>query len=344
MKTMNSKERIDAALMGEPTDRVPVSLWRHFYQYEDTPRGLADAMLLFQEDYKWDFMKVNPRASYHHEDWGASYKFFKDGLTKPERLDYPVKKLSDLAKIQPLSPLKTRILREHIDALHIIKKELGDRLYFIMTVFSPISILADLAPSRETFRDYLQEDPKLALEAIEAVTKTFEEFVTEILNVGVSGLFYATTYWGNYDFLTDEEHDKFSRPFDMRILSLVKDCPFNLLHVCKSRNMLERLADYPVHAFSWDATDPTNPTIAKGTEILSKAIVGGIDHQKAILQNTPDALISQAESAMKATGGKKWILGAGCTFPPNAPASNLKAIREWAMEYPLSEARKVHHS
>jgi uroporphyrinogen decarboxylase len=66
MKTMTKKERIDAALRGEPVDRIPVSLWRHFYQYEDTARGLADAMLLFQQDYDWDFMKDQPKGKLSH--------------------------------------------------------------------------------------------------------------------------------------------------------------------------------------------------------------------------------------------------------------------------------------
>jgi len=326
---MTKKERINAALQGEAVDRIPVSFWRHFYEREDTARGLADAMLIFQRNFDWDFMKVNPRASYHHEDWGASYKYFKDGYTKPERLTYPVKKASDLGKIMPLDPLKAKVLREHIDALHYIKKELESDVYFIMTVFTPLSIVADMAKSREKFGEYMREEPELTKAAIEAVTVTFEKFVTEILNVGVSGLFYATTHWGTYSMLNDKEFDEFSRPYDMRILNLVKDCPFNVLHVCKSKNMLEKLANYPVHAFSWDAWDPTNPTMAEGLEITGKAVIGGIDHQNTLPTGKSSDCLMEASETMKETGGRRWILGPGCTYPPTTPGSNLIALREW---------------
>jgi uroporphyrinogen decarboxylase len=335
LKTMIKKERIDAALRGEPVDRIPVSLWRHFYQYEDTARGLADAMILFQQDYDWDFMKINPRASYHVEDWGTKFRFFKDGLTKPGRIDYPVKKLLDLEKIRPLEPLKSPVLREHIDAVHYIRKELPADMYFDMTVFTPLSIVGDMTKTRDILTEYLQEDPKLVKQAVEAVTQTFEQFITELLNVGISGIFFATTYWGTYDRITDEQFDEFSRPYDMRILEVVKECPFNVMHVCKSKNMLERLADYPVHAFNWDSQDPTNPGLGQGKEITNKTVIGGIDQKKSMMSANSEMVLKDAENALRQTGGRNWILGAGCTFEPPVPSRNLKSIREWVEQVPV---------
>lgn len=329
MKKMTKKERVNAALRGEPVDRIPVSFWRHFYEREDTPRGLADAMLLFQQNYDWDFMKVNPRGGYHFEDWGAKFRFFKDGLTKPERLDNPVKKINDLAKIHPLEPMKSPILRDHVDALHYISKEIDKDVHFLMTVFSPISVVADMAPSRDKFGEYLLEDPKLVHSAIEAVTQTFEKFITEILNVGISGLFYATTHWGHYGRMTDESFDEFSRPYDMRLLKLVQDHPFNILHVCKGNNMLRALADYPVHAFNWDAADPTNLNLAEGREAVGKTVIGGIGHKSPMSEGTKSECLKEADDALKSLGTKGWMLGAGCTFEPSAPSENLKALREW---------------
>jgi len=65
---MSHRERVRASLAGEETDRPPVSMWRHFFEDETSAEGLAEAMLGFQRRYDWDFMKVNPRASYHAED------------------------------------------------------------------------------------------------------------------------------------------------------------------------------------------------------------------------------------------------------------------------------------
>ncbi len=79
---MNKRERIMATLKGEDVDRPPVSFWRHFYKEETTHEGLAEAMLGFQGKYDWDFMKVNPRAEYHVEDWGNRYEYSGDDFIK----------------------------------------------------------------------------------------------------------------------------------------------------------------------------------------------------------------------------------------------------------------------
>lgn len=329
MKKMSKKERIDMTLAGQPADRIPVSFWRHFYEHEDTPRGLSDAMIKFQEDYDWDFMKVNPRASYHHEDWGVQYKFFKDGFKKPQRVSYSLKKISHLKDIKPLNPLKAPVLRDHLDSLHYISKALQGKTYFLMTVFTPLSIAADMAESRDVFYQYMQEEPQLVLDAVEAITETYEKFVEEALNTGISGLFYATTYWGSYDRLSSEEFDKFSKPFDKRILQLVQNSPFNILHVCKSNNMLAELKDYPVHAFNWDASDPSNIKLDEGKELLGKTVIGGIDHQKTLSEGSSQDCIKEAEHALSRLGQNGWMLGAGCTYSPEAPSSNLKALRRW---------------
>ena len=88
---MSSKrERVKAALAGEPVDRPPVSMWRHFYDLETTAEDLAEAMLGFQRQCDWDFMKVNPRAQYHVEDWGATFRYTGDPYTGPTATHVPV--------------------------------------------------------------------------------------------------------------------------------------------------------------------------------------------------------------------------------------------------------------
>ena len=56
-----------------------MSLWRHFYECERTAEDLAGAMLAFHKKYDWDWMKVNPRASYHVEGWGVKTDYGAGG-------------------------------------------------------------------------------------------------------------------------------------------------------------------------------------------------------------------------------------------------------------------------
>ena len=94
---MQKKERVRAALAGQAVDRVPMSFWGHDYLREWTPRGLADAMLepFFRHD--WDYMKVNPRATYYAEAWGAKFEPSNDSTRGPRMVERVLTSPSDLA-------------------------------------------------------------------------------------------------------------------------------------------------------------------------------------------------------------------------------------------------------
>ena len=80
---MTHWERVRAALRGDDVDQPPISVWRHFYQRENSVEGLAEAMLGFQKQNDWDFMKVNPRANYHAEDWGLKQHLSGSDIVEP---------------------------------------------------------------------------------------------------------------------------------------------------------------------------------------------------------------------------------------------------------------------
>ena len=106
---MTHWERVRAALEGEDVDRVPVSMWRHFFSKETSAESLAEVMLSFQNRFDWDFMKVNPRASYHVEDWGVKTKY--DGDTPPIVVETPVKTPGDWLKLKVLGRRKISFSR-----------------------------------------------------------------------------------------------------------------------------------------------------------------------------------------------------------------------------------------
>src|SRR4030043_266257 len=189
---MTHWERVRAALKGNNIDRVPVSMWRHFYSMETSPETLAEAMLGFQNRFDWDFMKINPRASYHVEDWGVTIKY--DGDNAPNVVAAPVKTPDDWLKLKALD-IHKGVLKEHLVSLELISRGLKNRLPFIMTVFTPLSIASRLVDSEELFLMHLREHTSKVNQALEVITGTFIEFSRACLERGASGLFYATTSW-----------------------------------------------------------------------------------------------------------------------------------------------------
>ena len=322
--SMNHRERVLACLAGEDVDRPPASMWRHFYAEETAAGTLAEAMLGFQREYDWDFMKVNPRASYHAEDWGLTMRTGGDG--SPEAVSWPVSEPADWTRLEVLDPY-AGVLGEQIEALRLIAKGLQGRVPFLMTVFTPLSIAARLVPSEEAFLQHLREHPDSVTHALEVVTETFARYATACLEVGASGLFYATTSWATTDSMTLDEYAASARPYDLRVLEAASEAEFNLLHVCRDNNMLAELGDYPVHAFNWDAHGRGNLSLAEGRTALGpKVMVGGLPHKDGLVDAYPGDLARAVQDTSNAMGAAGWMLGTGCTFPPNTPEENVRAV------------------
>src|SRR5215510_10863928 len=170
---MTRRERIRATLNGDPTDRPPVSLWRHFYDRESSAEALAAAMLEFQRKYDWDFMKVNPRASYHVEDWGVkTERPGKGPLDKPKVVQSPVREPADWDRIRPIDPTRGA-LGEMLDAEERIAAEIQGETDWVMTVFNPISIASDLVNDDTRFVEHLRRHGERIHGALRAITETF---------------------------------------------------------------------------------------------------------------------------------------------------------------------------
>jgi uroporphyrinogen decarboxylase len=325
MKQMSKWERVRAALQGKAVDRPPVSFWRHFLEKETSATGLAEAMLGFQHAYDWDFMKVNPRACYHAEPWGCRFHFSGQPHIGPKLIEAAIKTPDDWRGIQPLLPT-TGAFGEQLEALRLIKDGLHGEVPCIETVFTPLSVAGQLVGSDDVMREHLRQYPERVHEALEAITVTFERFAKACLDIGVDGLFYATTGWATYDRLTDAEYEVFGRPYDVRVLKAVESAPFNVLHVCRSHNMLWKLMDYPAHAVNWATTDPTNPTIGDIWRGTHRPVIGGVDHVGTLRQGTPEAVEAEIRGAAAQTL-EGLIIGPGCSISPQTPEANLRAAR-----------------
>ncbi len=72
---MTKKERIDAALKGDPVDLVPISFWRHFYLQERDAGLLADALLAFDGCLNFFAGPSNPEFSAKVNFYNVHYAY-----------------------------------------------------------------------------------------------------------------------------------------------------------------------------------------------------------------------------------------------------------------------------
>ncbi len=324
------RERIEMILGGEKPDRFAASFWRHFFHMEHHADGTAEAMIGFQKKFDWDFVKINPRADYHVEDWGLQQTWSHDEFKKHVKTAFPITKIEDWDNIEAL-PTTAPVLAEHLKVISMIRKGLGKDIPILMTVFTPLAIAGRMVADRQMLVEHLRAEPERIHRALEAITKTFTAFATEIRNAGADGLFYATTQWAAKETITWDEYKVFGTPYDLRVIEGADQDALNLFHVCASENYLQQLApiDYHCRLYNWDSDDPTNTPLDKAYDLLpGKTLVGGVDQKGWLLHSSPEEVINQIKKLKAAHDPSRLIIGPGCSVPPEVRLDNFQAIRE----------------
>jgi uroporphyrinogen decarboxylase len=322
---MSKSERVTAALKGQAVDRAPVSAWWHDYEREWSAAELAEATLEYYRTYGWDFIKVNPRFSYYAEDWGATYRRYDDRM--PE-IDHPaVSSPEDLRRLQTLDGT-AGAFAEQLEALRLIASGLAGEAPFIQTVFSPLAVMTRLTGSTKYVQKLMREAPEDLQAALEPITQTMTSYALACLETGAAGIFYAAVEWGSADNISWDDYLRFGEPYDIRMLEEVRGAPFNVLHVCRERNHLLRLLDYPVAAFHWDVHGAGNPNFTDVLSTTSRAVMGGVAVRTLREGDTSD-VTAEANHAM-AEAEVRFLLTPGCSIDPSTPPANLKALVEAA--------------
>jgi len=340
MAAMTKWERVRAALAGQEVDRVPAGFWGHDYLREWTLQGLVEATLERARQYNWDFIKVNPRATYYAEAWGNQHQPSRDVGHGPIMIDYVLKAADDLERIAALD-VRQGPFGEQLQALRLIAGALQGEVPFVQTVFSPLMVVGLLAGGDlAAVRRHMREDGEALHRALSAVSETLAAYARACLDAGAGGIFFATVDWGTYDNATKEQYEEFGRPYDLPVLAAVAEAELNVLHVCRKNNMLESLLDYPVHVFNWAAEQSGNPSLADILKKTDKAVMGGVA-VPTMRGGTPERVAAEVAEALAQTEGRRFLLAAGCSISPSTPEANLRAALAALPAVPVKRRRQT---
>jgi len=345
---MNKRERILAALAGRPVDRAPASTWRHFVDREQNAADLSSAMLEYHRAFDWDWMKINPRATYFAEAWGNQYDFTHYISVLPTPIRVTLQATADLAQIRPVDPADGPF-GEQLDVTARIKRALDDGALVNQTVFSPLSVLGFLAggpagyaipglpQSLPFLRRAIQEDPAALEAALDAVAETLAAYAQLTVQAGADGIFFAIVRLARDDALTREEYERFGRPYDLRVLDAVSGAPMNVLHLCGDHVYFDQVADYPVHAISWNSESPGNPSFGEAASMTRAALMGGVAEDTTLPIGSPEDVARAVQAALAGTGGQRTLIAAGCSVNPATPPENLLSLRDAARGWRASD-------
>ena len=323
MKNMSKRERLEAAIAGEPVDRLPVALWRHWPGDDQEANALAAAHLKWQSDYDWDLVKVGPASSYSVVDWGLQDRWVGHIEGTRETTQRPINSPADWEKLRPLDPTKG-MLAEQIKALHLVGEGLRGQAPFIATIFSPLSMAKHLA-GNEVVLSHLRHSPDALHRGLETMTESVLRFIGAARSTGIDGIYYAVQH-AAYPLLNRDEFDTFGRAYDRRVLESVADLWCNIVHLHGKSVMFDAVADYPMAFLNWHDRD-TDISLAEGLAQMHPAASGGVS-QWTLHQEGPAAALAEIQDARTQTNDRRLLLGTGCVIMTTTPLRNIRAMRE----------------
>lgn len=322
---MSKRERLEKTITGEATDRVPVALWRHWPGDDQRPSDFVEAMVGFQRQYDWDFVKVTPASSYCLVDHGVQDRWAGSPEGTREYTRRVVNRSVDWTDLRVLDPAKG-VLSRQIEVLKLLKDALGTEVPFIQTIFSPLAQAKNLAGG-DLLIKHMRTAPDRLRTGLNTITESTLRFIDAIRRSGISGIFYAVQH-ASYAIMTEDEYRIFGRTYDMRILeALNKDWWLNMLHLHGDVPIFDLFNDYPVQAINWHDRE-TEPDLVNGKLRFKGAVCGGLGRFDTVHNGTPAEVRSQARDAIEKTGGRRLILSTGCVAMVTSPTSNLRAVRE----------------
>jgi uroporphyrinogen decarboxylase len=320
---VTKRERVLAALRGDPVDRVPLSFWMHHFAAENTVKDFVAESVRLAREFDWDYLKPQSRAQCFGEAWGLQYRASAERAVPYTRTHAPCTGAGDLRRLQPADPA-AGALGEQLEALRQIRVAVGPDIPIIWTVFSPLMVVPYLmSDGLDQTLAIARAEPAALEAALTAIAHTLAGYTRLALAAGADGLFYATNV-ARGDLLSAAECRRFQRPPDRPVLEAAAPAPFNVLHVCGAGVLFDEFVDYPVQAVSW-ALAEGNPSLADGRRRSGRAVVGGLPAKPQIATLTPEAVAARARAAIGDMDGRGLLLGPDCSINPDTPEALLRA-------------------
>lgn len=322
--SISHRQRLEICLAGEKPDRPPVALWRHFPVDDQTPEGLAAAILRFQREYDFDLVKVTPTSSFCLKDWGIDDEWKGADEGTRDYIQRVVHAPEDWETLKILSPTQGH-LGAQLDCLRMIVKELGPDTPVIQTVFSPLSQAKNLV-GPEKLLVHLRQYPDAVHTGLKTITENVLSFTEAALKTGIAGVFYAVQH-AQYGLLSEVEYLTFGKEYDLQSLQPAKTGWLNMLHLHGQDVMFDQVVDLPINIINWHDRE-TAPSLAEAKERFPGVLCGGLRRYESIVLGTPEEIKAEAQDAIEATNGTRFILGTCCVTPIMAPHGNLLAARQ----------------
>ncbi|HEY3282833.1 MAG TPA: uroporphyrinogen decarboxylase family protein [Armatimonadota bacterium] len=304
---MTKRERIRAALNGQPVDRTPYSLWYHFRLDPPVGEAMAQAELDFYHRYDPDLLKVMHDIPYE----------------MPEGLAL-VESPADWSRLQVLEGNRGSF-GQQLATLKSILAGRGDDGPVVDTVFGTFATAEKVCGKRTL--ELLRQDPEATHRGLRTITESLCNYARALVASGIDGIYLAISGAAS-DTMSEDEYRSTFLAYDQQVLAAATGAWLNVAHqhgVGIYPNLVLDLQGYQV--YSWSGQLEGNPGVSAIRPKTDLCLLGGVN-EATFGKVSPSEVLRQAKEAI-AAGGDTFILGPGCAVPtpPDSSDENLKSFQ-----------------
>ncbi len=333
---MNGKELVRAQVRGEPTGRLafmPITMsfaakgiGAKYRAYATDYRVLAEGQLAFAERFGADHVSAISDPAVEAADLGQKTLWYDD---EPPANDESSSLLEDkavLARLRPVDPGSGPRMSNRLRAVSELAARAGKDLLVEGWVEGPCAEGADLRGLSRLMMDFY-DDPEFVRDLLAFTTEQGVAFASAQIRAGadVIGVGDAASSLMGPDIFSQFIHD-FHRAY---IDAIHAGGALARLHICgNTTELMPLLKDLPYDIIDLD----TQASLPKARAALGpdRLLLGHIDTVSVVRGGTPETVRSALREALAASGGKNYIVSAGCEVPGDSPAENLEAMRDFA--------------
>jgi uroporphyrinogen decarboxylase len=322
------RARVEAALGLGAADRPPVSAWGHTYDREWDVDSLAATTVEAARRFGFDFVKLQVRATCFAEAFGGRWRYSGSPAAEPVTEHPGGTTLEDWRRIaggeHDLTPL-----RDQVEAMRLVTRELGADIPVLQTVFSPGMVAWYLAGrDLRLLQGLVAEQPALLDSGLARIGEVLAGFTADSLAAGAAGVFYAINPLAGTRVISAADYERVYLPSDRIATAAAGGGWFNMLHLCGPHidtSLVERL---PMHCVNWSLHDAGNPGLRELRDRFRVAVAGGLQRHSPIQAPSAEEMRSAAAAALGETGGQGHLLTPGCSVSPwpQAKPENLEAM------------------
>ena len=337
MPSYTSRDRIVAALKGEYTDRVPVTIMFGPYVarlagftmpeiFHDAQKH-AKAHVIAHQMHPTDTIGINREVYLEAEALGATVEYFDDNT--PQLKNHLLVDKADLRKLEIPDSRKNQRLGWYLEACERARAELKT-VAVGGSISGPWTLAANLRGLDTLILDTM-DDPGFVHELMKFSVAYLKQWGVAVRETGVGGGIGEAA--ASCSVISPKIYKTFIQPYHTEIFGYFRERKLNIsVHICGYIDpIMEDLLETGIRMISIDSIS----SLAK-----LKELSGG---KAVIMGNVPPALFvdgtkEEMEAAVKtcidiAAGGSKYLLSSGCEIPFNSRRENIAYFLEAAEKY-----------